>query len=209
MEHVFIHGLGQNSSSWERTVSHLPEHYTRNCPDLSGMLDQKEVTYSNLYDSFAAYCNSLEGPLHLCGLSLGGILSLHYAIDNPEKVASLVLIGTQYEMPKHLLKFQNMMFRFMPERTFQEIGFTKKDFIQLTTSMMDLNFTKQLHTISCASFIVCGEKDFVNRRASKGLAERIPGAELQLIQHAGHEVNTQAPQRLAETLEAFYKKHQL
>jgi pimeloyl-ACP methyl ester carboxylesterase len=209
LAYVFIHGLGQHPSCWERTISYLPEHRRGNCPDLPEMLGQKEVTYSNLYDSFAAYCNSLDGPLHLCGLSLGGILALHYAIEYPEKTASLVLINAQYKMPKRLLAFQSMLFRFVPKSTFQGIRFTKKDFIQLTHSMMDLNFSEKLSAVSCASMIVCGQKDRVNRNASRKLAERIPGAELQFIPNAGHEVNIQAPERLAETLEAFYEKHQL
>ena len=29
---------------------------------------------------------------------------MQYAIEHPEKMNSLVLIGTQYEMPKYLLK---------------------------------------------------------------------------------------------------------
>lgn len=159
MAHVFIHGLGQNSSSWERTISLLPEHRHVNCPDLPGMLDQKEVTYNCLYTRFVEYCEGIDGPLHLCGLSLGGILALHYAIDHPEKAASIALINTQYQMPKYLLAFQNVIFRFVPKAAFQEMGFMKKDFIQLTNSMMDLNFSKQLHAISCPSLIVSGRKD--------------------------------------------------
>ncbi|MFF5995051.1 alpha/beta fold hydrolase [Lysinibacillus sp. KU-BSD001] len=209
MKYIFIHGLGQNSASWNQTISYLSEHRYINCPDLSTILNDKEVTYNNLYNSFVEYCEGMDEPLNLCGLSLGGILALNYAIDYPEKVGSLVLIGTQYVMPKLLLKLQNIIFRFMPKTSFEKIGFKKKDFFKLTDSMVDLNFSKNLIDISCVTLIVCGKKDRANRNASKGLVGRIPEAELRFIANAGHEVNIQAPRVLAETLEIFYGKHHL
>lgn len=209
MGYVFIHGLGQNSSSWDRTVSYLQGHRHVNCPDLSAMVSNKEVTYNNLYNSFVEYCKGIDEPLNLCGLSLGGILALNYVVDYPEKVKSLVLIATQYEMPKMLLKLQNIVFRFVPKTSFREMGFKKEDFFQLTQSMLDLNFSKDLIDISCVTLIVCGKKDYANRNASKDLVERIPEAELQFITNAGHEVNIQASQGLAEALETFYNKHHL
>ena len=42
----------------------------------------------------------------MCGLSLGGILALQYAIEHPEHIHALALIGTQYTMPKTLLRIQ-------------------------------------------------------------------------------------------------------
>ena len=83
--------------------------------------------------------------LNLCGLSLGAVIALNYAIDNPTKVKSLVLIGAQYEMPKILLEFQNIIFNLLPETSFKNIGIIKKDFIKLTNSMISLNFSKDLN----------------------------------------------------------------
>ena len=142
-------------------------------------------------------------------MSLGGILALNYAIDSPEKVESLVLLGTQYNMPKLLMSLQNIIFRFLPKSSFDQLRFNKNDFIQLTNSMLDLKFTSNLIDISCPALIVCGEKDYPNKNASKALAERIPKAELQLLPNAGHELNTQAPQKLAHILETFYETHHL
>ena len=43
----------------------------------------------------------------------GAVLALNYAIDFPQKAGSLVLIAPQYDMPKFLLKVQNVLFKFM------------------------------------------------------------------------------------------------
>lgn len=206
---VFIHGLGQSASSWQDTIAYLSEYRNIYSPNLSAMLHHKEVTYQNLYDSFNTYCENLDEPLHLCGLSLGGVLALNYTINYPKKVDSLVLIAVQYNMPKMLLKLQNMVFKFVPKSAFNNIGFEKKDFIQLTKTMTELNFSEKLRDIKCDTLVVCGEQDYVNKKAAKNLAAHIPNSELQMVTGVGHEVNIQASRELAKILKAFYKKDYL
>lgn len=173
------------------------------CPNLFDLLQDKEVSYANLHKEFSGYYTGFSEPVNICGLSLGGILALEYVIKNPTKVNSLVLIGTQYTMPKGLLKFQNIVFRFMPNRMFAEIGLGKKDFINLTKSMIDLDFQYELKSITCPVLIVCGEKDIANKKASLQLNKQIPNTEITFIKNAGHEVNVEAPKELGQILNTF------
>ena len=115
MKQIYVHGLGQTSDSWTKTIDILQTTDYSLCPNLPDLVHSKEVTYDNLYAAFSDYCNQYDEPIDLCGLSLGGVLALNYAIQYPKKVRSLVLIATQYKMPKKLLKFQNLLFRFMPK----------------------------------------------------------------------------------------------
>lgn len=204
MQHIFIHGLGQTSLSWQKMLTSMKDGAQAICPDLSEIIGNKEVTYENLYRAFSEYYKELPSPVNLCGLSLGGTIALNYAIDYPNKVKSLVLIGTQYKMPKSLLKIQNVIFRILPQYTFKSMGFQKKDVIKLTTSMIDIDFSGQLNKISCPALIVCGEKDGVNKKAAKGLSEKIEGAKLTYIENSGHAVNENNPQKLAFEIENFF-----
>ena len=163
------------------------------------------VVYENLYKAFSEYCLKIDEPIHLCGLSLGGILALQFAIENPLKVRSLTLIGTQFVMPKKLLKIQNVIFKFMPHKAFSEMGFGKKDFMQLSNSMMDLNFEHSIKKINCDVLILCGEKDKANKAASLKMKQYIHNAQIQLIENAGHEVNADAAEKLSDILNIFYK----
>ena len=205
MQRIFLHGLGQTSASWEQTIRALPLQEQIHCPDLPGLLRGQEVFYETLYRSFCEYCSSFSEPLDLCGLSLGGILALHYSIEHPQRMHSLVLIGAQYQMPKRLLALQNVLFRFMPNSMFQQMGFQKSGFIRLSTSMSKLDFSADLMSVPCPVLVLCGEKDHANKAASVQLAQRLPRAELQIIQGAGHEVNVSAPQSLATLLYTFYQ----
>lgn len=206
MQTIFIHGLGQTPSSWDKTISCLSRQINAQCPDLSRLLKGVESTYDNLYRAFAEYCDEFPEPIDLCGLSLGAVLALNYAIDNPQKVGWLILIAPQYEMPKALLKFQNVIFKFMPNSTFGNIGFDKQDFITLTNSMADLDFSGDLKRVVCPVLIICGEKDRANRKAAKGLSEILQNAEFRLVEKSGHEVNVDAPESLAEIINEYYLK---
>ena len=206
MQCIFVHGLGQDSSSWEKTVSLIAGQMDVMLPNLSECLNDKEITYENLYHAFSEYCNAVHEPISLCGLSLGGVLSLNYTIDFPEKVNSLILIGTQYKMPETLLKIQNMVFWCMPKFAFKNMRFQKKDIIKLTKSMIGLDFSKNLASISCPVLVMCGDKDSANKKATKYLYENIVNVEFQLLDKANHEVNLSNPQLLALKIKNFYHK---
>lgn len=201
MKYILLHGMGQNASSWDKTISYLPDATETVCPELSNFFSEDNCNYNKMYSSFCRYCNSFSEPLNLCGLSLGAVLALNYAIDFPQKVSSLILIAPQYNMPKFLLKVQNVLFKFMPESQFKDIGFKKKDFITLTNSMADMDFTSSLNKVNCPVVVICGEKDNVNKKAAIKLARELPNAKFSTIDNSGHEVNVDNPQGLANAME--------
>lgn len=206
MKQIYLHGLGQNPDSWNKVIGQLETAEHSRCPDLSELIQGQEVTYQNLYAAFSAMCDAIEEDISLCGLSLGGVLALNYAIEHSEKVKSLVLIATQYKMPKKLLNFQNAIFRLMPKSMFQQTGFGKTDFLKLCSTMMELDFSDLMYKVSCPTLVICGEKDSPNKNASIELANILTNAEFRVINGTGHEINTEAPEKLTETLRDFYNK---
>ena len=201
MKYILLHGMGQNASSWDKTISFLSNDIETVCPELSDFFTEGDCYYSKMYTAFCEYCNHFSKPINLCGLSLGAVLALHYAIDFPQRVKSLILIAPQYDMPKFLLKVQNVLFKFMPESQFKDIGLTKKDFITLTNSLADMDFTSGLEKISCPVLVLCGEKDNVNKKASVKLVERLSRARFGMVDNAGHEVNMDNPKGLAKAIQ--------
>ena len=208
MNYLFLHGLGQRADCWQETVRGMQENSNDEiiCLELAALLQGGKFTYEALYQALVRYCETLTGPIAICGLSLGGILALQYGIEHPERVDSLVLIGVQYVMPKSLLRLQNALFRLMPEKMFGRAGIGKKEMIELSRSMIDLDFTGALSGILCKVLIICGEKDRANRKAACALEEKIPAASLCLIENAGHEVNVEAPEELGRQLKAFFAR---
>lgn len=206
MKQIYVHGLGQTPDSWTKAISRIKTSEQSVCLNLPELIQGKQATYQNLYAAFSDACNKYDKPVNLCGLSLGGVLALNYTIDHPEKVNSLVLIAAPYKMPRHLLQFQNILFRFMPKSMFQQMGFCKRDFIQLCKTMMPLDFSNSLPKIFCPVLVICGEKDTANKKASVKLANILANAEFSELKGIGHEVNTEAPEQLAAVLGRFYEK---
>jgi pimeloyl-ACP methyl ester carboxylesterase len=202
MTTILLHGLGQSPESWDAAARGLEGEILR--PDLFAPVRGGAVSYREIYQAFAGDCRRLGRPLRLCGLSLGGILALQYALEHPEGVEALVLIGTPCVMPKGLLRFQNAVFRLLPGRAFRQMGLSKGEVIGLTGSMLDLDFQEDLGRVACPALVLCGERDRANRKAALELRAGIPGAEAAWIPGAGHEVNRDAPEALAEVLREFF-----
>ena len=201
MKYILLHGMGQNASSWDKTISFLSDNTKVVCPELSDFFTEGNCHYSKMYDVFCNYCNIFSEPMNLCGLSLGAVLALNYAIDFPQRINSLILIAPQYDMPKFLLKIQNVLFKFMPESQFKDIGLKKIDFITLTNSMADMDFTNDLNKVTCPVLVLCGEKDNVNKKAAVKLFKKLPNAKFSTVDDSGHEVNIDNPQGLAMAME--------
>lgn len=206
MEKIFIHGLGHKAASWEETMKYMKDRNGILCPDLSSILNGKEATYFNIYSSFTEYCNEMNGQIHLCGISLGGILALNYALDFPDKVKSLVLIGTPHKVPKMMYEIQNIIFRFMPKSMFVNMVFDKKDILTLGNSMKTLDFSNRVQNIKCPALVICGAKDSANMKSAHYLSGHMKNAKEEIIAYTGHVVNEENPKTLAKLLDEYYSK---
>lgn len=206
MKRIYLHGLGQTAQSWNDVIRASSSDGSHQTLDLIDMIDSAESTYKQLYTKLAAYLSKEKEPFELCGLSLGAVLALNYAIKHPKKVSSLVLIAPQYRMPKTLLKIQNMVFRLMPESKFKETGLSKQSMIALCDSMKDLDFSGSLAKVNSPTLIICGQKDSANMKQARKMADSMPSAVFKSIDDAGHEVNAEAPALLAMVLDEFFRK---
>lgn len=206
MRYIYVHGLGQTPKCWEQVIEKTnTAEYSDNI-DLIKMLKGKDDSYENIYKTFCSVCDKISDKINLCGLSLGSVLALNYASDHPERINSLVLIASQYKMPKILLRFQNILFRLMPDSAFNETGFEKSDYIKLCKTMSELDLSNALSSINCPVLVVCGEKDKTNMKAATELNQLLKNSELKIISNAGHEVNKDSPEALSAELNLFYSK---
>ena len=187
MKKILIHGSGHKADSWNKVIVYMNNEDIL-CPNLSEILNGKEESYDNLYNSFVEYCNKIDGKVDLCVLSLGGILALNYAIDYPDKIEKLVLIGTPHKVPKVIFTIQNIIFKFLPKKLFETMAFNR------------------VQNIKCPTLIICGEKDNANIQSAHYLAENIENVKLEIMKNTGHIVNEEKPDELSKLIIDFWKK---
>ena len=204
MKYLYLHGLGQKPDSWNKVIKGTKVSESSINLSLAEMLEGKSATYKELYSVFSSECGKEKGGIVLCGLSLGAVLALNYAIEHPDKVKALVLIAAQYKMPEKILKVQNMLFHLMPNSAFNKMGFKKADVISLCGTMAELDFRDSLHKVSCPVLIVCGEKYNANKKTSKELCHYLNNSCFHELMKTGHEANLEAPEELAIVLQKFY-----
>lgn len=202
MKYIVCHGLGENSAQWEPVLEQMP--FRPDCPDLFHMVRGEPLTYELLYAGFEKYCDSLDEGINLCGLSLGGVLALDYASRHTEKTVSLILIGTPYTIPRAAFAFQDFFFRLMPEKSFESMGLTKKSAVSLMRSMKILDIPGMAGAVKCRTLILCGGRDGANRKGAESLHREIEGSRFSVIQKSGHQVNVDAPEQLADMINAFW-----
>lgn len=204
MKTILVHGTGHRAGSWNETIRLMDESLDIVCPDLSALLDHQEASYANLYSAFSNYCLRFDDSLCICGLSLGGILALDFALEYPNVVKKLVLIGTPHKVPKILFRVQNLVFHFLPKSAFKEMAFDKKKTLALTKSMIDLNFENRIHDFSIPTMLICGDQDKANIKSSQYFNDHMRNAKLTIFSNTGHIVNEEKPQELAEILNDFF-----
>jgi len=96
---LLIHGIGDNSTTWEDVQTKLAQRFTVIAPDLlgHGKSDKPRADYS-----VAAYANGMRDLLAVLdidrvtvvGHSLGGGVTMQFAYQYPQLVERIVLVGT-------------------------------------------------------------------------------------------------------------------
>lgn len=197
---IFLHGLGQDSSAWDRVIC------SRNGCRCIDLFPLPCYSYQALRDKLEKELGKEEESFFLVGLSLGAVLALDYALHHPGRVEKLVLIAPQYRMPKHLLLFQEIIFSILPEKCFSSTGIRKKEMIGLTHSMLELDYSKELPELIIPTLILIGERDLANRRAAEEMNRRIRTSRLVGIRKAGHEVNINSPEDVGNSIFSFLEQ---
>ncbi|MGC9443424.1 MAG: alpha/beta fold hydrolase [Candidatus Methanospirareceae archaeon] len=96
---ILLHGLSDDARLWKPLLPYFSENYRTIALDLRGhgRSGKPDTPYSIQRFSADLYTFLREldiAKTHLLGLSLGGVIAQHFALEHPEKVRSLVLLST-------------------------------------------------------------------------------------------------------------------
>ena len=92
-ELVLLHGWGMHSGIWGRLVDVLASEFRVNLVDLPGHGINRHVPLPRELDELAAMILSELPPAIWMGWSLGGLVTLAAAVQQPEKVQKAILVS--------------------------------------------------------------------------------------------------------------------
>jgi pimeloyl-ACP methyl ester carboxylesterase len=96
---VIVHGGGDGARAWLKNAEALSRYYSVYLPDLPGFGRSQSANGRFHLPEYVAFLKDFSAALgidrfYLMGHSIGGGISLHYALKFPEKVTGLVLVSS-------------------------------------------------------------------------------------------------------------------
>lgn len=220
---LFIHGLAASLDVWRLQATILADRFDVVRYDLRSHGGSEAVdrpcTRSDLAADAIAVLDALGiDSAFLVGHSAGGVIAMHAALEHPERVRGLVLVGTASECNDKTAAW----YRSTAEKARREGGEValaamgmRRDgaavpdgagLAELALAMSTLNsepLTERLRGLRMPTLIIVGDKDFLGVGGSVILSRAIAGSELEIVTGRGHGIYIEDPEWLAERLTRF------
>lgn len=91
---VLLHGWGMHGAVWQPLVKKLSKAFTLHLVDLPGMGLSRPIEPFHLHAVAEKIAEMLPAHADIIGWSLGGQVAMRLAIDQPDLVRRLILVGT-------------------------------------------------------------------------------------------------------------------
>jgi pimeloyl-ACP methyl ester carboxylesterase len=240
---ILLHGWLGSWGLWQETMGFIGRYYRTYALDFWGFGEsgKKRDTYAvqdfvSLVDQFMEQLGISQAPL--VGHSMGGTVSLSVAIQFPQRVRKVVVVGSPivgsslnfllkmfgrkpvgYVVYNNLWGFQ-LFYRVLapfyskdkhwPEMMDRDISrMTLESFLHSIASLRKTDLRPRLNEIKIPSMGMYGNKDIVVHPGQwKDMLAGIPHARIERFQNAGHFIMLDEPQRFSETLKNFLDDEQ-
>lgn len=231
---VFTHGASWNLKQWEKQSEYFSKNYQVILWDVRGhgksTLPDGRVDSGDFSKDLIGLLDYLNiNKANLCGLSMGGHISLQTAIRFPDRVNSLILIGTPFTntynwyekvfvpinrlsnhfIPMSLLaKWQAHMlskFNINNKKYIEEAvsSIPRRRWLRLWQAISKMESGDNLENVNCPTLILQGEYDTMTKRQQKHLHETIEGSKYIIIKDAHHATNLDNPTLVNQYIDRF------
>jgi pimeloyl-ACP methyl ester carboxylesterase len=197
---VLLHAMGFAHDMWDPQYSRLTDLFHVVAADLPGYgRTPGPFSFDTAVRELAGL--AADGPVHLCGVSLGARVALRFAAERPEAVASLFLSGCGLRAPRGL-RAQRLAMRALPERFFarDSPGAGKAATLQSNLALASVDLSGCPPKVRARTLVTCGSKDTAYLADARELAAGIAGSELRVIPGVGHIWNRERPELFTRTL---------
>lgn len=229
---ILVHGFPDSWFSYSTVIAHLPRQLRVIAPSLRGY-GESDRSYGNYHPrDLAADLSEFMIKLgiasaHVVGHSMGSYVAEYLALDHPEQVRSLTLIGTfrtmvgRADLAEMLAALEQMgeTVDLTLVREFQESTLAQpvpavflETIIAESTKVpnhvwcgaigdiLRIDHFDELHRIKAPTTIFWGDRDGMSNLRDQHAIAAATGGELRLYAGAGHSLQWEEPERFAQDL---------
>lgn len=233
---IFVHGLGGTVNTWYPQIQVLKRDRRLICYDLAGSgrspIDGPISIATHLEDLKRIIQQSGEKVVHLAGHSMGTIVCQYLAVESPQLVASMMLVGALPEPPEPARDsireraakvrsggMQAIADSIAAAGTSSDTKVNQPSAVAFVReSLMAQNpegYARNCEALAdaravdhslirCPVLLITGEEDRSAPVAvARGLASAIPSADLQLLAGCGHWATIERPKQVNYAMSLF------
>jgi 3-oxoadipate enol-lactonase len=235
---LLIHGLGSCGEDWGPQIESFRHGYRVITFDLRGhgrsSKPREGYSIASFAQDTAAVLAALKtGPVHVAGISLGGMVAFKLALDAPQLVKSLSIVNSGPEVPARTFK-QRMplyvrllyihtlglrkMAKMIAKRLFPEPGQAdlRSQFISrladndkrcyvasLRAIFAGWGVADRLHDIVCPVLFIAADQDYTPVAVKQSYVDRLPNARMVVIPNSRHALPMEKPREFNRALADF------
>lgn len=231
-----LHGLTDSSRSWSLSLPELAKDYHVFVLDQRGHGDSDAwdgpYTLSGFADDVISFMDALDiEKATIAGHSMGSFIAQYIAIEYPERISNLVLVGSADKTAgnetldwlwENIQQFQGKVDpAFLEEWTSTPTPVDAEFLARLkeetaavpihvwksaTHMLMTDDYSTRLSEIRTPTFIIWGEQDAVFPYEDQvRLQAAIPHAQFKSYPDVGHNIQWEIPQQIGEDIAAFVR----
>ena len=234
---LLIHGLGSSTLDWEFQIPVLSAHYRVLALDVRGhgRSDKPRERYrmADFADDVAALIEHLQlPPVHLVGISMGGMIGFQLGVDQPHLLRSLTIVNSAPEVKAHNLRERLeiakrwLLARLLPLETLAKaLGKLlfprpeqaelrrkveqrwprndKRAYLASLDAIIGWGVRERLQRITCPTLVISADRDYTPIEHKQAYVTELPDARLQVIDNSRHATPLDQPQRFNTVLLDF------
>lgn len=234
---LLVHGLGSSTLDWEYQLPALSARHQVVLMDVRGhgQSDKPRERYS--IAGFAADAAALIehlglAPVHLVGISMGGMIGFQLGVDHPELLRSLTTVNSAPEVkprsPRDYLEVAKrwtlsrllgldtiakalgrLLFP-LPEQAELRAKVEerwplndKRAYLAALDAIIGWGVRERLARITCPTLVVTADRDYTPVAQKEAYVRELPDARLVVIEQSRHATPLDQPQRFNTTLLGF------